>query len=174
VIVLAKRGTTKFKSNLQEELVALEVKGKVQIASGALSDKADVKSKEFLIECKTTEKDKYKLHYSTWNKVFDEAMKLCKCPLMSIDLSDENINIFKDSKRLCIMRYDDFVYYNLATGNEKDMIFDYQRMFNKSISISKHDEGAKLISPLVESPLVVIPWKSLVRFVDKMSEEGDL
>ena len=48
-------------------------------------------------------------------EVFDEAMKLCKCPLMSIDLSDENINIFKDSKRLCIMRYDDFVYYNLAT-----------------------------------------------------------
>lgn len=75
-------------SQLQERNVAKEVGGRTVIASGALwASKADVRSEDFLFECKTTEKDYYSLHCSTWNKIFTEATKdSLRIPAMVIDL----------------------------------------------------------------------------------------
>ena len=52
----------KLQSRKQEKRVAKETKGKTTPASGAFwSAKADVRSKLFLVECKTTQKDYYDL-----------------------------------------------------------------------------------------------------------------
>lgn len=107
---MAKRGTTKFKSNLQERQVANDLLGRVQIASGALDDKADVRSKDFLCECKTTEKDSYTLKVDTWNKIQKEAYKLGLCPIMCIQTNDEGVNL-RQNKMYCLMRKADFDYY---------------------------------------------------------------
>ena len=81
---------TKKKSQSQEKRVAKEIGGKTTIASGAFwSSKADVRSKLFLVECKTTEKDFYSLTYNVWNKVYNEAIKDgMRIPIMCIDLNN--------------------------------------------------------------------------------------
>lgn len=107
---MAKRGTTKFKSDLQERQVASDLQGRVQIASGALDDKADVRSGDFLCECKTTEKDFYTLKVDTWNKINKEAYKLGLCPIMCIQTNDEGVNL-RQNKMYCLIRKADFDYY---------------------------------------------------------------
>lgn len=107
---MAKRGTTKFKSDLQERQVASDLQGRVQIASGALDDKADVRSGDFLCECKTTEKDSYTLKADTWNKIHKEAYKLGLCPIMCIQTNDEGVNL-RQNKMYCLIRKADFDYY---------------------------------------------------------------
>ena len=106
---MAKRGTTKFKSDLQEKQVASDLQGRVQIASGAFDDKADVRSTDFLCECKTTEKDFYTLKVDTWNKIHKEAYKLGLCPIMCIQTNDEGVNL-RQNKMYCLMRKADFDY----------------------------------------------------------------
>jgi hypothetical protein len=79
---------TKRKSTLQEKHVAKEVGGRTTPASGAMwGCKGDVRSDIFLVECKTTEKDKYSLTITTWDKIRVEAVKDgMKIPVMCIDL----------------------------------------------------------------------------------------
>ena len=87
---MAKKGTTKYKSNIQEKSVAKQFGGKQVIASGSLwfAD-SDVRNDKFLIECKTTEKDYYSITTKVWEKIEDEALKdRMRTPLLIIDLQD--------------------------------------------------------------------------------------
>lgn len=89
---MAKKGTTKYKSNLQEKSVAKQFGGKQVIASGALwFAHSDVRNDKFLIECKTTEKDYYSLTAKVWEKIEQEAIRdHLRIPLMVIDLEDRD------------------------------------------------------------------------------------
>lgn len=89
---MAKKGTTRYKSNKQEKEVAKLFGGKQVIASGSLwfAD-SDVRNDKFLIECKTTEKDYYTLTAKVWEKIQEEAIKdHMRTPLMIIDLKDKD------------------------------------------------------------------------------------
>lgn len=87
---MAKKGTTKFKSNKQEKSVAKQMNAKTVIASGALwFASADVRNDKFLIECKTTEKDFYSITTKVWEKISLEADKDgMRIPLLFVDLRD--------------------------------------------------------------------------------------
>ena len=89
---MAKKGTTKYKSNLQEKSVAKQFGGKQVIASGALwFAHSDVRNDKFLIECKTTEKDYYSVTAKVWEKIEQEAIRdHLRIPLMVIDLEDRD------------------------------------------------------------------------------------
>lgn len=89
---MAKKGTTKYKSNLQEKSVAKQFGGKQVVASGALwFAHSDVRNDKFLIECKTTEKDYYPLTAKVWEKIEEEAIKdRGRTPLMIIDVEDRD------------------------------------------------------------------------------------
>lgn len=78
----------KRNSKNQESKVAKELSGKVTPASGALwGAKADVRSDIFLVECKTTISDRYRLTFNVWNKIYLEAIKDgLRIPVMCIDL----------------------------------------------------------------------------------------
>lgn len=87
---MAKRNTTKFKSNKQEKDVAKQFEGKQVIASGSLwfAD-SDVRNNKFLIECKTTAKDFYSITTRVWSKIEKEALKdRMRTPLLVVDLKD--------------------------------------------------------------------------------------
>lgn len=89
---MAKKGTTKYKSNKQEKEVAKLFGGKQVIASGSLwfAD-SDVRNDKFLIECKTTEKNYYSLTAKVWEKIAEEATRdHMRTPLMVIDLEDKD------------------------------------------------------------------------------------
>ena len=96
----------KRRSKEQEKRVAKELNGKTQPASGALwAAKADVRSDLFLVECKTTLKDSYRLTFNTWNKVYNEALKDgMRVPVMCIELEGGRT-------KLAVMRTDDLNGY---------------------------------------------------------------
>ena len=73
---MAVRGTTKYHSNKQEKRVADELGGKTVIGSGSLwGAKGDVRTEDYLIECKTTKKTSYPLSADTWLKIEREATR---------------------------------------------------------------------------------------------------
>lgn len=78
----------KKKSQLQEKSVAKDLNARTVVASGALwSAKADVRSDNLLVECKTTDKDYYPLTLTTWEKIEKEAIKDgLRIPVMCIDI----------------------------------------------------------------------------------------
>ena len=78
----------KTKSQKQESKVAVDMCGRVTLASGAIwTQKADVRGEHFLIECKTTEKLDYTLTIDTWKKIENEALRdNMRIPLMHIQI----------------------------------------------------------------------------------------
>lgn len=92
----------KKKSKAQENKVAKDLGGKTILASGALwFAKGDVRSKHFLVECKTTGKSFYSLSASTWEKIYLEATKDgLRIPVMCVTLE-------KTEKNLAVLRSGD-------------------------------------------------------------------
>lgn len=78
----------KRKSKDQESKVAKELVGRVTPASGAMwGAKGDVRNDVFLVECKTTSKPFYTLTFTTWSKIYKEAIRDgLRIPVMCIDL----------------------------------------------------------------------------------------
>ena len=163
---MAFKGTTKYYSNMQEREVAEEVRGRVVIASGALDDKGDVRSDNFLIECKTTEKKEYTFRAGVWLKLRSEAYKLGLTPVVNIDLKSR----YGERYRLAIMREEDFFSYAQNTLFSLDERKKKNRKiisWNKSLKISDEDWSyAKLVSPYIEEEcgdtLLIFPWESFL------------
>lgn len=93
----SKKGTTKYYSNKQEKEVAIDLKGRRVIASGALwIAKADVRSDSFLCECKTTEKPYYRLTALTWQKIAGQAVQDgIRFPLMCIETKHSRLGFIR-------------------------------------------------------------------------------
>lgn len=94
---MARKGTTKYMSNLQEKRVANEINGKVVIGSGSIwSMKGDCRNEDYLIECKTTKKDYYVLNVKTWLKIEEEAIKdSLRTPVLCIDTRTANLALIR-------------------------------------------------------------------------------
>lgn len=104
---MAKKGTTKFKSNKQEKSVSKDLNGKTVVGSGArwFAD-SDVKTDKFLVECKTTSKNYFAVTTKLWEKIAKEAVKdHWRIPLMVIDLNDDTVH---DKERYVIFNPNDF------------------------------------------------------------------
>lgn len=87
----------KKKSLLQEKRTAKEFGGRTRgKASGASPfAKGDVKTPEYLVENKFTDKDHFILKWSVWEKIAKEALKEgFRTPLIQLDIQDESFIIF--------------------------------------------------------------------------------
>lgn len=84
--------TDKRRSQKQEKSVAKSFGARPTPASGAKwGQKGDVRSEDFLIECKTTKKDYYTITTKVWEKIRIEATKdHGRIPLLVIDLRDQD------------------------------------------------------------------------------------
>ena len=89
------RSIKQKRSRRQEQKTAKETDGRTTPASGSRwHQKADVRSDKFLIECKTTAKDSYRLTAKTWEKIYKEALRDgIREPVMRIDLRTEHGDI---------------------------------------------------------------------------------
>lgn len=68
-----------------------EKKVQATLNSGAIwSDKGDLKTDEFVIECKFTEKKGYRISIKTLKKLWDEALESNKLPLLVIGIQEED------------------------------------------------------------------------------------
>ena len=64
-------------------------KGRVRPRSGGLwFMPGDVKTEEFLIDCKTTDKKSFSVTSDMWSKINSEALKCRKLPCLSVQLGD--------------------------------------------------------------------------------------
>lgn len=173
------KNSTKFKSNKQEKRVAMELEGKVTVASGALSfQKADVRNEQFLVECKTTAKTFYSLTVTTWNKIKSQAVKDgLRIPLMCIDLEDGKTSV-------AIISYNDFVYTGLDLeaqylGNPEPILTEAKSYrvttdfigedFPQSVDKGQYPcyrRDIKFVDHNIH--LVILPWDDFVTIVNRM------
>jgi hypothetical protein len=80
----------KFRSKRSEKRAARIFGGRVQPASGALPVahlKADVKSRTFLVDDKTTESKSFSINIEVWRKLTKEAFVNRRKPCMRIEFS---------------------------------------------------------------------------------------
>jgi len=62
-------------------------------SGGHWSFPGDVVTKDFLIDSKITEKKGFRITGKIWRKVFSEALKSRKIPILSLSLSNEDIEL---------------------------------------------------------------------------------
>lgn len=90
----ATSGRNVRKSRKQEVSVAERMGGTRVPGSGAVPGlDGDVKSKTWLIECKTTSHDSFKLTMKDWNKIAGEAGLSMRKPVMFIDINGEELAV---------------------------------------------------------------------------------
>ena len=79
------------KNNSKKLGQQFEKKVQKTINSGQLwNDKGDLKTKDYLIECKVTEKKGYRVTLKLLQKIWKEALEANKLPMLIIGLKDEN------------------------------------------------------------------------------------
>lgn len=148
----------RLNSKKQESKVAKELRGKITPASGALwGCKGDVRSDNFLVECKTTEKDFYSLNFNTWDKIYNEAIKdSLRIPVMCIDLNN-GVN------RLAVLCTRDLKYYAFNSPP------CFKVKGKTSIRI-KGENSFVLSNNRLEKAysLVALPWE---KFLEDISED---
>ena len=102
---------------LAEKSVAEVLGGKPTIASGALwFQKADVRTPDLLVECKTTEKDYYIFKSKLWEKLKKEADRdKIKIPVFVIDfhnyINKERVFVFSPQDFDIKVKKSDFDYF---------------------------------------------------------------
>lgn len=75
-----------------ERDIAVLMDGRLSVSSGRTpSDAGDGKNYQFLWDCKYTDKKYYTLSANTWKKVFDEANREYREPLVIIRLIDYDL-----------------------------------------------------------------------------------
>lgn len=151
----------KKKSQLQEKRVAKDLNAKTVVASGALwSAKADVRSDEFLVECKTTEKPFYSLTLKVWEKIEKEAIKDgLRIPVMCVDTNNGN-------NRFAVFLEKDFRHYKTCSDLEiGETVWSDKNSFQvsepKRILMVKYRK-----SKFNETPaFVVTPWDDFLYMI---------
>ncbi len=90
---------TKKRWQKKEQDDAKEFGGRVTPRSGGFfSFPGDVKTDDFLIDSKTTEKNRFSVTKRMWEKIDIEALKSRRMPLLSVKFGDSNIEIVILSK----------------------------------------------------------------------------
>lgn len=161
---MAKRNTSKFFSNKQEKEVAKDIGGRVVIASGSLwGMKGDARSDKYLCECKTTGKEKYRLHIGIWEKISDEALKDgLRSPLMCIELGNNHKKAVFESTLLHGDTMFEYYYSRLFAQDCGDKL---------SFLVTKKDEIFQinsLLVPFKKFELCIMDWS------DFLDIEGNL
>lgn len=163
---MAYHGTSKSRSNKQEKAVAEDLEGRVVIASGALDDKGDVKAGDFLIECKTTSKAFYPFRAETWNKIYEQAKKKALCPMMAIEMQNQNKSIVE---QYAILRAADFDYYRLKHEDYKKLEGCNTLVFQKQVRLygrARMERHKFISSPVIKGGiLVMLPWEEFLEIV---------
>lgn len=78
----------------KESKDAKEFGGRVTPRSGGMwSFPGDVKTDMFLIDSKTTDKKSYSITANVWRKLYSEALKSQRLPLLSVQLVKDNIEV---------------------------------------------------------------------------------
>jgi hypothetical protein len=155
---------TKKASLKQEKRVAKEVGGRATIASGALpSQKGDVRSSRFLIECKTTEKDFFTFTRKVWDKIKKEAIRDgMRYPVLSVEFAAH-------LKQSAIFSFNDLGNFFLTQSRMLSLLHSgvgYEGMVIESMRIW-HNHPWQFFT-LDKELMMRVPWELFVELVKEM------
>lgn len=68
------------------------------------SEPADIKSENFLIECKYTKNKSFSISIEKWQKIYDEALFSHRLPLLSIQIKDVEVVVLSKSDFLNLIK----------------------------------------------------------------------
>ena len=162
------RSIEQKRSRKQEQKTAKEINGRATPASGSRwHSKGDIRSDKFLIECKTTTKDSYRLTAKTWEKIAKEALRDgIREPTMRIDLCNE----FGDIVSFIAMyswAYDVLCKINLGSGCFNFMRYSEER--NSYLVKTDHEYTITRFILFGEKyhDVVIFPWGLFVDCIVK-------
>ena len=174
------RSIEQKRSRRQEQKTAKEINGRTTPASGSRwHQKADVRSDKFLIECKTTTKDSYRLTAKTWEKIANEALRdNLKRPVMRVDLHDKygdtySYAIIPHEAYLIMRRYE--IRKKNGGGFEREYFEDPRSSFVINLDdLGNHKIvfvfffGTKGLEPDQQHAVVIMPWKEFMEHAGKI------
>lgn len=140
---MAKDQSTKSFSTKQEKMIAKVLDGKVVPASGARHvDPGDVKSYEWLAECKTHTEPGHTIFFDAkvWRKICDEAMALHRKPVLIVDDGSQ-----KEKTTWCLCQP-----FNIDCSHL--LVLDFPVAIKKNIS-AKHDKLNEIMQTSTKSYL---------------------
>lgn len=92
--MLSQRNQSQRRSKLQERRAADQYGGSVSPGSGnGWIRKADVRTPNYLIECKTTTKESYSIKKETWETLNKQAIVDGRIPVMIVDINGKTLMI---------------------------------------------------------------------------------
>lgn len=89
---LEKPESTRKKSKVQEDKLALMLKGKVALNSGATFGQNDVLVSYAEVECKTTSKESFSITMKDWNKLVKKC-SVTKMPMMALEFQNSKLDL---------------------------------------------------------------------------------
>ena len=83
--------------------MAKTINGLPTAASGAFwSRKGDVRSEDYLVEAKTTQKGSFTLRKDVWEKIRKEALLDGRMPVMAVQIQDRNLVVIDEEDFLAL------------------------------------------------------------------------
>ena len=154
----------KKRSIKQEKNTARELCGRLTPASGARwHSKGDIRTQNFLVECKATEKDYYNLNYKVWDKIKDEAVRDgLRTPVMRIDLQNKYGDIVSLAVISCFIYYDGIE--SVIGTKEKLLVTQSSKRSVRLDSNSTYTciEFTETIKQSIK--LAIIPWEVFLTY----------
>jgi hypothetical protein len=86
----------KIDSGKQEKRLAKLTGGRKTIASGAFSDKGDVETDLFLVECKITGNKSFRITLKDWETIRIHALRKHKTGIMHLDISGTRLFVIPE------------------------------------------------------------------------------
>lgn len=93
---MKKRSSTRKRSIAQEDGVALRLGGQRVQMSGAGDRKGDAELERFLVECKFTEAQSFRLEAKTFLKIKKEAVRIGKMPMLCVQVGGLNLVVIEE------------------------------------------------------------------------------
>lgn len=86
------------KSRVHERAAATRFGGRVQPGSGSQwHSKGDVKSDRFLISCKRTDKESYRLTQKDWHTAVEDGFQENRHPAMALEIAGLNLYVIDEN-----------------------------------------------------------------------------
>lgn len=95
------------KSRRQEQRVAADLDGRPTPASGAFWQyKGDVRSEDYLVEAKRTDKASLSIKRAVWDKIRREALLDGRVPVLAVQIQDRDLAVLDWEDFLALTRRD--------------------------------------------------------------------
>ena len=149
---------TKQYSNKQEKMIAKELGGyQVGMSGAAPANPGDVKTYEWLIECKTHCEPDQNIFFdlNVWNKIKNEAMGMCRKPVLIVDDGSQ-----RAENTWCLCKASNLNLTAIMTADLPVKIRKNISCKNEKLMKSLVDQTARYIGAFYQDGVFEVDWNN--------------